>query len=92
MMGFVAGLVFHKVKIKNEKLRAALAGLCGQVTYIILYLLYTFIKNKIAMGLSFEANMVEVVQKLGVSSINGIISVIVASIFAIAVAKRVKMD
>ena len=44
------------------------------------------------MGLSFEANMVEVVQKLGVSSINGIISVIVASIFAIAVAKRVKMD
>lgn len=92
MMGFVAGLVFHKVKIKNEKLRAALAGLCGQVTYIILYLLYTFIKNKIAMGLSFEANMVEVLQKLGVSSINGIISVIVASIFAIAVAKRVKMD
>lgn len=92
MMGFVAGLIFHKTKIKNEKAKAALAGFFGQITYIILYLLYTFIKNKVAMGLSFEANMVEVVQKLGVSSINGVISVIVAAIFSISVAKRVKMD
>ena len=91
-MGFVAGLVFHKTKIKNEKAKAALAGFFGQITYIILYLLYTFIKNKVAMGLSFEANMVEVVQKLGVSSINGVISVIITAIFAMALLKRVKMD
>ena len=44
------------------------------------------------MGLSFEANMVEVVQKLGVSSINGVISVIITAIFAMALLKRVKMD
>ena len=92
MMGFIAGLVYKKMKIKNEKTKAIIAGLLGQITYIILYLLYTFIKNKFILKLTIEANTVEIIQKLGVSSINGLISVIIASIFTIAVAKRVKMD
>lgn len=92
MMGFVAGLVFKKIGRKDSKISVIIAGILGQVTYIVLYLLYTFLKNKIAMGLSTAANLTEVVQKLGVSSINGIISVIIASIFALAIIKKVKLD
>lgn len=91
MMGFVAGLVYKKLGKKYSRLSIVVAGILGQITYIILYLTYTFLKNKFALGLSNVANYTELVQKLGVSSINAIISVLIASIFALAIAKKIKL-
>ncbi len=91
-MAWVAGWYFHKHTKASEKTRIILASVLGQVTYIILYLLKTFISNYYIMGLTKEAVMVEIVQKAGVSSINGIISVIVASILAPILLKNIKFD
>lgn len=92
MMGFVAGLVYKNFSDDKKKTASIVSGILGQVTYIILYLSYTFLKNKIALNLSNVANLTEVIQKLGVSSVNAVISVIIASIFAIALAKKIKLD
>ncbi|MDD7304973.1 MAG: ECF transporter S component [Peptoniphilaceae bacterium] len=89
MMGFVAGLVYHRSKEKNKKLMA-LAGILGQLTYIVLYLIYSFIKSRYFMDLSLQATMTEVIQKGSVSLFNGLISVIFAVILGSILKDRIK--
>lgn len=89
MMGFVAGRVYHKAKSKNRK-SMLIAAILGQLTYIVLYLLYSFIKSRYFMDLSFEATMTEVIQKGSVSLFNGVISVIFALILASVLKDRIK--
>lgn len=91
-MAFVAGLIYRKKgKTKNTP-RLVVASVLGQITYIILYLGKTFIKNKFILGFTMEANMVEIAQKGAVSLTNAVISVIIASIVAIPLMKAVKFE
>lgn len=89
LMGFVAGKVYHKSKKKDKK-AIALAGILGQLTYIALYLLNSYVKNRYLMDLSMEATMGELAQKASVSLFNGVISVIFTLILASVLKDRVK--
>ena len=91
-MAAVAGYIFYKSKDQHSKLRIVVASILGQLTYIILYLLKTFIKNYYILGLSGPATWTEIAQKAGVSLVNGVISVIFASILAIPLLKAVKFE
>ncbi|WP_296140888.1 ECF transporter S component [uncultured Anaerococcus sp.] len=91
-MAAVAGYIFNKGFDRENKTRLILASILGQLTYIILYLGKTFIKNYYILNLTFEASMVELAQKAGVSLLNGLISVIFASIIAIPLLKAVKFE
>lgn len=91
MMGYVAGLYYHKAKEKNKK-TMAIAGILGQLTYIVLYLGKSFIQSRYFMGLSLEATMTEIVQKGSVSLFNGVISVIFAVILASVLKDRIKFE
>lgn len=91
-MGFVAGLYFSKAKGEKLNPKIWISAILGQLTYIILYLLKTYIVNLQVLNLGREAMIFELAQKAGVSTINGIISVIVASILAIPLLKSIKFD
>ena len=92
LLAAVAGWVFYKSKDEAKKSRIVLGSILGQLTYIILYLGKTFIKNFYILGLTRQAPMVEIAQKAGVSFTNGVISVIFASILAIPLLKASKFE
>jgi uncharacterized membrane protein len=92
LMGFVAGKVFEKSKSMSENKRVLFASILGQLTYIILYLLKTFIGSRYFMKLSREAVMAEVAQKGLVSLTNGVISVIVALVLYKVLKGRIKFE
>lgn len=91
-MAAVAGYIFNKKANRESKANIILASVLGQLTYIVLYLGKTFIKNYYILDLTRQASLVEVAQKAGVSSINGVISVIFASIIGIPLLKAVKFE
>lgn len=91
-MAAVAGYIFNKKDNKDSKFGLILAAALGQLSYIILYLAKTFIKNYYILDLTKEASMVELVQKASVSLTNGVISVIFASIIAIPLLKTIKFE
>lgn len=92
LLAAVAGWVFYKKDGEIQKSRILLGSILGQLTYIILYLGKTFIKNYYILGLTRQATMVEIAQKAGVSFTNGVISVIFASILAIPLLKAIKFE
>lgn len=92
VMAAVAGYIFNKKGNKDSKFGLILAAALGQLSYIILYLAKTFIKNYYILDLTKEASMVELVQKASVSLTNGIISVIFAYIIAIPLLKAIKFE
>lgn len=91
-MAFVAGMIYKKRKELVDKPKIIVGSILGQITYVVLYLGKTFIKNKFILGLTLEATMAEVIQKAGVSLTNAVISIIIASILAIPLLKAVKFD
>ena len=91
-MAFVAGIIYKRGKEKISTSRLVLANFLGQITYVFLYLLKTFIKNKYILDFTMEATMAEIIQKGTVSMINAVISIIVATIIAIPLLKTVKFE
>lgn len=91
-MAFVAGMIYKNRKELVDKPKIIVGSILGQITYVVLYLGKTFIKNKFILGLTLEATMAEVIQKAGVSLTNAVISIIIASILAIPLLKAVKFD
>lgn len=91
-LAFVAGMIYRKRKSLIDKKRLILASVCGQLTYVVLYLLKSFITNKFVMGFTMEAVMAELIPKAGVSLFNALISVIIAVLLAGPVLKAVKFE
>ena len=91
-MGFVAGIIYKKRNKLVSPQRLIVANILGQLTYIFLYLGKAYIKNKYILGFTIEANMTELIQKGTVSTINAIVSIIIATIVAIPLLKAVKFD
>lgn len=92
LMGFVAGHIFKSKLFKNEKTKTIMAAILGQLTYIVLYLINTFVKSYFLMNLSIAATITELTQKGLVSTFNGLISVIIATILARALNNRINFD
>ncbi|MBR1844447.1 MAG: ECF transporter S component [Lachnospiraceae bacterium] len=84
VMGYMAGVAFKKTK------SVILGGILGEVAYIILYGLKTYIERRFIMSMAFEAVLPILLAKLGASVINAIAAVAISSI-AYQVIKRIKI-
>lgn len=91
-LAFVAGAIYRKRSELVDKKRLVIAAILGQLTYVFLYLLKTYITNKFVMGFTNEAVMAELIPKAGVSLFNALISVIIAFILAMPLLKSVKFE
>lgn len=74
-MAWLCGVIIAKCPIK---FRFMVGAALGAFLYVILYIGKSFIENRYVLGLPFEAVILTVAQKGVVSSINAIVSVIVA--------------
>ena len=74
VMGYVAGVVFEKSK------SAILAGTVGEIAYIILYALKTYIERRFILSMAIEAVMPLLAAKVGASVINAIAAIVVSTI------------
>ena len=74
VMGYVAGIVFEKTK------NAILAGTIGEVAYIILYALKTYVERRFILSMALEVVMPLLVTKIGASVVNAIAAIVVSSI------------
>lgn len=91
-LAFVAGAIYRKRNELFDKKRLVIAAILGQLTYVFLYLLKTYITNKFVMGFTNEAVMAELIPKAGVSLFNALISIIIAFILAMPLLKSVKFE
>lgn len=83
LMKFAMGWVAGKLAERNTEQitwKNAVAGASGSLTYVVLYVLKTFVQNRLVLGYEMEAVMTTVVTKGVTSLTNGIIAVVVAVI------------
>lgn len=78
MMGFVAGVVNKRLRVKKLYARAVIAAVLGQLTYVILYLTKSFIFDIFFYQNAFETAMINLGTKSVTSLINAAIAVICA--------------
>lgn len=74
VMGYVTGIIYSKTKM------LIFSGIVGELVYIVLYMLKTYVERKLVFGMSYEAVMPILFAKLGASVVNAIIAIIVSTI------------
>lgn len=85
-MAWSCGILYQKWHDrKNTVLCSAVAGTVGALSYVILYLIKSFISSYFLLQMPFEAVILAVGQKGFFSVINGIIAVIAAVPLSIAI-------
>lgn len=85
LMAFVAGLMMHKVKLGVDSVRIWIAGLCGALTYCVLYVVKNILSGVIEHGFTWEVAIGETMAvKLPVTLANGVIAVICAGLLYLA--------
>lgn len=84
-MAWVCGLVLHGGRKPHRLERTALACVLGALTYVLLYMLKTFIYQRFVYGFPMDAVWATVVSKLIPSLINAAVAVIAAPLFYHAV-------
>lgn len=78
-MAFVAGFIMHKIRLGSENIRVWFAGICGALTYCLLYVVKNIISGVIVKGFTLEVSVVETLTvKLPVTLVNAIIAVVCA--------------
>ncbi len=93
LMKFAMGWVAGKLAEKNTQQimrKNVLAGSCGSLTYVILYMIKTFVQNRIVYGYELETVMTTVFTKGVTSLVNGVIAVVVATLLNKAVRPALK--
>lgn len=85
LMAFVAGVVMHYLRFGSDKIRVWIAGLCGAVTYTVLYVAKNIISGVYIKGFKWQVAILETLAaKLPVSLVNGVLAVICASFLYLA--------
>ena len=74
VMGYVAGIVFEKTK------NVIAAGIIGEIAYIILYAIKTYIERRFILSMANEVVIPILATKLGASVINAIAAIVVSTI------------
>lgn len=77
MMGWVAGKLTEKTAASGKP-QYALSAACGSVTYVVLYVLKTFVQNRLVLGYELETVLATMLTKGVTSLANGIIAVVFA--------------
>lgn len=90
-MTLVAGLIMHRCRFGTEKTRVWAAGLCGTLTYCVMYVLKNIFSGHFIKGFSWEIAVTEtLVTKLPVTCINGVMAVVVAGVLTLALRPSLK--
>ena len=85
-MAYVAGAVMHKVRLGRDEVRIWIAGLCGTVTYCILYVTKNIISGHFVKGFTWDVAITEtLITKVPVTLTNGVIAVICACALALTI-------
>ena len=74
VMGYVAGVFFAKTN------NVVFSGIIGEIAYIILYALKTYIERRFILSMAFEVVVPIVLTKVGASVFNAIAAVVISSI------------
>lgn len=74
VMGYVAGVFFRKTK------SVVIGGIIGEIAYIILYAIKTYIERRFILSMAFEAVLPILLTKIGASVINAIAAVIISAL------------
>ena len=88
VMAFIAGLVFKEINkrvsskdvLMNLSIDTVLGGTFGEIAYIILYALKTYIERHFVMSIPNDAAILIVISKVGTAVFNAIAAVIISSI------------
>ena len=89
-MGFVAGILYAKLKI-NPKARCIIAALAGSLTYSFLYISKSLITMHIVEGVTWKAAFLAIsTTKLPVTLVNGLIAVVCSVLLAAALRPALK--
>jgi len=90
-MSLVAGLIMHKLHFGSDKLRVWIAGLCGSVTYCILYVTKNILSGVLIKGFGWDVAITEtLVTKVPVTLVNGVLAVVVAGLLTLALRPALK--
>lgn len=91
VLGYVSGkIAYSKLGNGNSQKQNIIAAICGAFSYVILYILKTFVTNLIVLGNKLEAVIPVVITKGTVSTVNAIIAIIVSVIIATAIKPRLQ--
>ena len=77
IMAWLCGKIISRCSV-GLKMRFIGGSTAGAFLYVLLYIFKTFIEDRFVLGLPLEAVMLTVAQKSVVSSVNAVISVVVA--------------
>lgn len=91
LMGWICGMfAFHKnTRISSHK-RYIIGSALGAFAYVLLYLSKSYIEHRFVLGLPLEAVMITLSQKAVVSSVNAVVSIIVAVPLGIALRPAIR--
>ncbi|MBP0986232.1 MAG: ECF transporter S component, partial [Oscillospiraceae bacterium] len=89
LMGWVAGKLAEK-NVNEANPRYALSAACGSLTYVILYVLKTYIQNRLILGYEAQTVYATMLTKGVTSLTNGIIAVVFAVILNAAIRPTLK--
>lgn len=83
-MGYTAGIIFRKTS------KAILSGIIGEIVYIILYVIKTYVERRFVLSMAFEAVVPIVVAKTGAAVVNAVIAIVIATVLY-NIIKRIKI-
>ena len=89
-MGWICGLIVLRRETRERFLRCVLACLAGALTYVFLYLLKTWVFQRLVYGYPPEATWATVLSKAPASLINAAVAVVAAPLFHRAVLPALK--
>lgn len=90
-MGYVCGYLSKREKrLKNETAYIAISGVIGQVVYIVLYVLRTYVVQRLAYDSAIETALTASATNLLTSTVNAVIAVAVSVPLYFALQKPLK--
>lgn len=91
LMAWICGMFAfrNKSRLSSHK-RYIIGSILGAFAYVLLYLSKSYIEHRFVLGLPLEAVMITLTQKAVVSSVNAVVSVVVAVPLGIALRPAIR--
>ena len=90
LMAFICALIAGTHKGKFNHLRVIVASVVGAVSYVLLYMLKTFIYQRFVYGYPMETTWATMLSKLPASAINAVVGIVVSVILFFAMSPALK--
>ena len=90
LFGMIHGAFASKEKARSIEIRGLMICLCGALTYVLLYMLKTFVYQKFVYGYPMDAVWITMGSKLPGSLINALAAMIVAPVLYTALSSALR--